>query len=522
MYTPSEFVINQEQLGNFLGPVQGALGGLPVAEQLQDYFLVFQQAGGTGPEIIDETAFFITYMVDSKGNVAKPLEGYPSQNNLIQNFGVGTNVIVRNDAATSFNSQLGGLHQVSAIGRQLPILYTQFGFDTGSHVDVIRWLSKSGVGFDADPQTSFFLGAMLAPTQISTDSTGVAISETGTTMTDFGSVEEPLPDPDAAVFNATDGTYTLGNTSGLQGLQSITFQVDALIRNYASFPIQVKVEIQNDAGLIMAQKWYSMAGVPSMGPFSTDSDGVPFSPLNTGADPLTHTRSSANGTLSPSGVFKVVVTRDTGNTTGAPSSAAFLSSLTFRVISQNPTPTPPVDTDGTFIGFSTGSSYQDQSLHTWLTASQYVSLGWSRTQDSTPVLDLSKSNTSGVTYNLSPIEVPFLPQVGDRIRFEYNKATDYFIYDVITPNVDPQNRLKLKINQVIPPSVERENYIIHRTNVDDPSYIILNVNKNELVQDTQNFNGVILPEFATEELKNNLDQITIDLKERGIITDNEA
>ena len=527
MYTPSEFVINQEQLGNFLGPVQGALGGLPVAEQLQDYFLVFQQAGGTGPEIIDETAFFITYMVDSKGNVAKPLEGYPSQNNLIQNFGVGTNVIVRNDAATSFNSQLGGLHQVTAIGRQLPILYTQFGFDTGSHVDNIEWLSKSGVGFDADPITSYFLGAMLAPTQISTDYSGTPISTGGTAMTSFSSTEEPIPDPTAAAFDSTLGTYTLGNTAGLQGLQSITFQVDALIRNYASFPIQVKVEIQNGSGFTMAEKWYSIAGVPSTGPFSTDSNGVPFSPLNTGADPLTLIRSSANGTLTPNGVFKVVVTRDLGNTSGAVSSAAFLSSLTFRVISQNPTPTPPVDTNGTFIGFSTGSSFQDQSqssssLHTWLTASSFVSQGWGYTQDSSGILNNQTLNTQGVEYNLSPIEVPFLPQIGDRIRFEYNKATDYFIYDVITPNLDSQNRLKLKINQVIPPEVERENYIIHRTNIDDPSYIILNVNKNDSIQDTQNFNGVILPEFPTDKLRNNLDRITIDLKERGIITDNEA
>tara|TARA_R110000822_G_scaffold106869_1_gene235275 strand:+ start:628 stop:2190 length:1563 start_codon:yes stop_codon:yes gene_type:complete len=520
MPTPTEFEINQEQLNNFLGPVQGALGGLPVAEQLQDYFLVFQQAGGTGPEIIDETAFFITYMVDSKGNVAKPVQGYPSQYNLIQNFGVGTNVVVRNDASTTLNSQLAGTHPVSSIGRQLPILYTQYGYDTGSHSTSIDWLSKSGVGFDADPITSYFLGAMLAPTQISTDSGGEAISETGTTMTSFGSVEDPIPDTTAAVFNATAGTYTLGNTAGLINLQSLTLQVDTLIRNYASFTITVKVAIQI-GGSDVAFKWYTIPGVSP--PYKGyDSAGVPYSALNTGNDPLTLLRTTANGTLNGEGIYTVVITRDLGNTSGASTSAAFLSSLTFRVISQNPTPTPPVDTNGTFIGFSTGSSYQDQSLHTWLTASQYVSLGWGNTQNSSGILDLQKSNASGVLYNLSPIEVPFLPQVGDRIRFEYNKATDYFIYDVITPNLDPQNRLKLKINQVIPPSVERENYIIHRTNVDDPAYIILDVNKNITTNDTQNFNGVILPEFPTEELKNNLDQITIDLKERGIITDNEA
>ena len=139
----NNFTIEQEQFNNFLGPVRGALGGLPVAEQMQDYFLVYQQAGGTGPEIIDETAFFITYMVDSNGNVSKPLEGYPSQYNLLQNFGTGTFVIVRNDASTSLNSQLAGLHQVTAIGRQLPILYTQFGYAPNSYSGSIVFQGES-------------------------------------------------------------------------------------------------------------------------------------------------------------------------------------------------------------------------------------------------------------------------------------------------------------------------------------------------------------------------------------------
>ena len=526
MYTPSEFVINQEQLGNFLGPVQGALGGLPVAEQLQDYFLVFQQAGGTGPEIIDETAYFITYMVDSKGNVAKPLDDYPSQNNLIQNFGVGSNVIVRNDAATSFNSQLGGIHQVSAIGRQQPILYTQKGFDTGSHVTKIIFLSSDGVGLNAESEVPYFLGGMLAPDQITTDNS-VAFPGGDISMTNYDEVEVPTPDATAAVFSATAGTYTFDSSATPSlSLQSLTFQVDGTLRNYADYAINVTVKIKREGTtpgqyFTVEEKTYSVPGVSSTGPNAEDSAGVPYSPLNIGSDPLIYTIPSP-----PFQDKKYIVTV---GTTYWSQEIFQISSLSFRAISQNPAPTTPVDTGGTSIGFSTGSSYQDftssastENLCTWLTASSFVSQGWGYTQDSSNVLQNQESNLAGVPFNLSPIETPFLPKVGDRIRFEYNKATDYFIYDVITPNLDPQNRLKLKINQVVPPAVERENYIIHRTNIADPTYIILNVNKNDSIQDTQNFNGLILPEFPTDELKNNLDQITIDLKERGIITDNEA
>ncbi len=65
--------------------LQGAVGGLPVAEKNQAYFAVFDEAGDTGPEILDKTQFRITYIVDSELNTGKPTgEGvaaiYPIQN----------------------------------------------------------------------------------------------------------------------------------------------------------------------------------------------------------------------------------------------------------------------------------------------------------------------------------------------------------------------------------------------------------------------------------------------------------
>ena len=68
----------------------GVLGGLPVAERNQEFFLVFRGIGGTGPEILEQTAFFIEYLVDSDGNVFKPSENTSALNNLLQNFPVNT------------------------------------------------------------------------------------------------------------------------------------------------------------------------------------------------------------------------------------------------------------------------------------------------------------------------------------------------------------------------------------------------------------------------------------------------
>ena len=122
--TQTNVSLEQEQLNNFLGPVNGALGGLPVVERTSEYFVVYESAGGTGPEIIDETAIFITYLVDENGNVSKPSEDYDSLNNLLQNFEVGKNIIIRNGVASAVNGQIAGKQKVTAIGRQSPLLYS--------------------------------------------------------------------------------------------------------------------------------------------------------------------------------------------------------------------------------------------------------------------------------------------------------------------------------------------------------------------------------------------------------------
>lgn len=494
--------IEQEQLNHFLGPVQGALGGLPVAEQLQDYFLVYQQAGGTGPEIIDETAFFITYMVDSDGGVSKPLEGYPAQYNLIQNFGVGTNVVVRNDASTTLNSQLAGLHQVTAIGRQLPILYTQFGYAPTSYSGSIVFQGESSVGSNAEGIAPYMIGTMSEPAEFVIDFQPQSASA-------FSTIATPLPDTSAAAFDATEGRYTI-NTSGVTDVQSIRFRIDARIENSSPYSgaFQMRlVKTTPGTGDVEIVATVDLA-------IGASAVGEPNASLNTGnfINNLTQIDIPNVGGLDNNQIYTVVIVK-----TGSNSGLLTLKSMNFSVTVQNPNPGAPVDTLFTQTPYwETGSSYPQTTPHTWLTASSYLSQNYSRTQDSAPIQTLSTDD-----HSFSPIEVPFLPQRGDRIRFGYNKENDYFIYDVIPPQLATDNLLKLKINTTVPLSVIKDNFVIHRTNVDDPAYIILDVNKNISTDDTQNFNGVILPEFPTEKLKNNLDQITIDLKERGIITDNE-
>jgi hypothetical protein len=470
--------IEQQQLNNFLGPVNGALGGLPVAERNQSYFIVFQQAGGTGPEIIDQTAFFITYLVDENGNVSKPSEDYDSLNNLIQNFEVGKNAVVRNDASTAINGNLTGRKQITAIGRQQPILYSQTGSSAGANVDSISF--SSGLNQDNVPRFLFWLNK------------GEASLNPGNN--NIGSYNSPNQEPESSVasVNASTGEYIVTTLSGDGGnIQNIWFSVNARFENYNNDSVG---SINGSIQLLKDGSYY---------------DSFPFSvpPTSTLGTPSVEDFASgfyvSKADLNSS-TFKVRIVVDDPNLPYA----FKIAYINFKSVTQNPNTTAP-PTNLPFWSNNSGDNL-------WVTASNEISLNYGNTQNSENVLA-----ESGNDYNLSPIESRFEVIAGDRIRFEYNPQTEYIIYEVITPANDTQGRLKLRLNTLVPSSVNLDNFVLHRVNVNDPSYIILNVKKNASNGNTQNFNGVILPEYPTKRLKNNLDNIILELKQSGIITDNE-
>ncbi len=478
--------IEQEQLNNFLGPVNGALGGLPVAERNQSYFIVFQQAGGTGPEIIDETAYFITYLVDENGNVSKPSEDYVSLDNLLQNFEIGKNVIVRNDAATAVNGQLIGRKEISGIGIQESIVYSQTGSTPGANIDILDFNNELN-----QPSTPRMEGTMVrgiyAPIE------GV---DTFQTVTNYNS---PVSSPQApaATFDNTAGTYTVSSTD-IGDTNSMFFEVSIGLRLTPQGPSvgndqtgtqtrDVTIRIKRDSTVI-GTKTYTIQG--------TDIEGE-SSVFNFESDPLVVGELAV---IFDSGdpVYTVEIQFDDTIYTTA-------DFIQFKIINQSPQPSNPEVTPNYWLNNS-GTSF-------WVTASAELSTNYGSVQNSQNVLDQIEPG-----FNFSPVTIPFNVEVGDRIRFEYNKSTDYTIYEIIEPSEDIDGKLKLRLNTLVPTSINLNNFVLHRINSNNPAYIILNVKK---VGSPENFNGVILPEYPTKKLKDNLDNIIINLKERGIITDNE-
>ena len=111
----------------YMTPIEGVLGGLPVAEKNQEYFAVVFEAMDTSPEIIDQTQFKVTYLCDSILNVSKPAQDTIARNNIIQNFERQRIATVRVDQGTVLNQQLAGNHKITAVGSLEPIIGTQLG-----------------------------------------------------------------------------------------------------------------------------------------------------------------------------------------------------------------------------------------------------------------------------------------------------------------------------------------------------------------------------------------------------------
>ncbi len=493
----------------------GVLGGLPVAERNQEFFLIFSGVGGTGPEIIGQTAYFIEYLVDSDGNIFKPSENTSALTNLLQNFQVNKPVNVVVDNASTTNAIMAGQKQLTAVGVQQPILYTQTGSSGGAFT--------GSIFFEGDPT----LGAINNPGGLVVPNMQAVMRKTSSfsegQMTNFSDFVGGIPGDtaqDARSASLVEGRYFI-SSSRFGDLQSFTFTVTAQVRNLTSpDPIGFNFNIgHNGTG-------------GSLGTFNPDTEeflipfGLGFTTINESytvqapfANPDTHYGPIADD------VGRATLTIFGSQGAGADFANLDINYITFGVQAndQNPLPNggllqsagenaPPFWLTG-----SGGSLY--------ITASDYISTNYSNIQVTTGSTNIDGTDVDITdqfkNFNLSKIQVPFNVKIGDRIRFLYNPQTDFHIYDVKEPATEADGRLKLKLNTNLSQSLtltQLSNFVLHRTNKSIPRYVILNIDKVPGVGSASNpFTGIILPQFPTEKLINNLDTILNKLKVEGII-----
>jgi hypothetical protein len=445
--------------------LNGVLGGLPVAEQTQDYFLIFKGVGGTGPEIIDNTAYFIQYVVDSNGDIFKPSQGSIARLNILQNFPTGKLTTVRIDNASGINTQLDGDHIITGLGTQQPILYTQYGIPSSSYTQSISFITPGEAPASAYTPVNNILGSMVK-------SNFTFNSSSATTITGY---TQTLPPSTGANFNTSLGRYHI-TSSEVTDINSITFRISYNIINNNRDGDDVEVLVRLEGGGNVYEDIFTIR--PGIG--LTRSNNIIVNLPTPTNNPFFVIKMAVNG-----------------------GSTVQVNSLNFEIPSTSPMPSAQSQT--TF--WSTGS----HTDVTWLTASAYLSLNYGNIQN-------SDAFPQAASFNLSPIKTTFTPQPGDRIRFEYDPQKDYIIYEVISPDADEDGLLKLKLNKVLSPNIILDNFILHRVDNSILKYIILDVPKDPTVDNPENpFTGIILPKYPSEKLKNNLENILLKLKQAGVL-----
>jgi len=499
----SENLYSANIQGDFNDPTidNSGYGSLPAVEKNQTYFAYFSSVGGTGPELIDQTAYFVKYLIDAQGNVVTPQPNSIEVLNLLQNFEAGKRVNVTSLEGTTLFGSLLGTKTVTDIGRIDTVLTTETG---SGRMDYLRTMSfyQGGISFSNIPNYAF--------TAKKTTNTTV----TDTTWTDLPFATE-LSDP-LGNYDPTTYTYTFNSNTYDYGI-NIAFKVSVLIGNLNTneeFYLQIIKSTDNfvtsqplDLNIISNP---SIVGYPTPNPqnISYDSEGA-FYVAGGAYTAATY----INAISSTPQVFengtKVKVRYKLGGTSTSPS-------VNMVGISSN------TNANTSFALTTNISSLIEITSSYWLGAINYptssntiqyliATIPFSGMLNSQNNYLQSLSTASSGFNNITSLAQI---QPGDYIRFEYDKTKQSKVYNVgsITGGYT-----YLEISPPIPSGSILDHFTVYRINPNAGNQIILDVPK-PINTTGQPLTGFIKPLHMSKELEDNFTTIVQKLAAEGLLT----
>ena len=485
----------------------GTAASLPVAEQNQAYMLFCEGVGGQGPELIDQTGYFIKYIIDSKGEVSNPSPGNIALINLLDNFEYRKNARIIKVSDTPGNAPsttaayTQGVHPVTYIGRLATILISENGPSKINYERTMSFLQSTGTDLVLN------MGALYRRTQT-------------------------LDNPH--YITATWNNKVYGSNWGFQGTSTSGNPTNLTSSNDAGTRVKIKISsalgmahpellpddlywrawlIVNRPGsledLYIMPDWQLVQPATLDAPiaYTAESD---YLDLPSGSRIVTNYEFSY---YSPEPEIELLGTNDNCNDT-------------YILITQE---LPTYDPNNPNAGLINGENAIYTSL---LSGKQSYFLVDDHPDEKYSILlwnDASQQIfNSGLTQNLNfvsttgtfaPPTVPFGDtKPGDYIRLEYNKNQVYTIIDV-NPNYVSESVSYLAMTVVpnigsIPgynTGITAGHLCMYRM-INDGSVITLDVEK-----EPGSFTSILMPEFASDELLNNYEKIIIDLTQKEII-----
>jgi len=223
--------------------------------------------------------------------------------------------------------------------------------------------------------------------------------------------------------------------------------------------------------------------------------------------------------LATKNIFADITTTGIVTTTLATPSRLFKSGDQIRVVMKtyNVLPNPFNEkADMSFLANSFFNNTQTQGGFTVPTASVATGNFWTTGSNSRSILTASVELTSLYGYKqtdisgsgFNSISYPFEVQPYDEIRFE---AIEPNAYTIVSSSFT--DKVYLFLDQPINPVNTNLNFFLLRRYVDDPAYLILDVDKPAGASG----GGILKPEFLLDRTNSNINQIVQNLEERGLL-----
>lgn len=446
-------------------------GALPAVEQNKTYMAYFDGVGGTGPELINQTAYFIKYLVDTDGNVVNPEPNTTALYNLLDNFESGRNATIKlisNDPLNTSNpndNALVGNHPITHVGRIAPLMISETGSlfsNTASRLD-FRDINEYSI-----INTPDYAFQASTPTTLIISVADPAYTINPSTIT-------------YANANWSAGTYTFSNNTYTYG-NRVKFKISGVVRGkfngFAPAGTQISgyFRIKKGTEVIASTiQVFTCPGTPQYEDRNISLD-TGFQNFSTG-DAIT---------------FEV----DFVNQPWIYPAFELIAPMIIRAIPEYPANTATASVPYWSIGeYLTGSNISVLTSSTDIFNLAYNNLVQSQSQ-------------TMVDFGFSPCIV-FEPEVGDYIRFEYNPNK---VFNVTKIEKGDSN-LFLTVVPPVPTGSFLNHFVMYRV-INDGTYVVLNVKKPV---SGSSFTGIIQPEYISQTLKNNYNDIIQNLTQKGLI-----
>jgi hypothetical protein len=507
-------------------------GSLTGAGQLQTYYAYYNAITSTAPEIPDQTAYFVKYLIDKDGNVVKPQPGEISSINLKDNFEPGKIATATSRVPTVTFSDLLGDKLITHVGEISTILVSNTGSAPGAYVTTMSFEDITGVNLDTFP---FDYNFSIRNIGASSDPWGAGIpaqllnygtlGRTFASSTGFSLVTN-TPDPSAATWDGNKYTFveSTSNSNRVRFYFSMNLQVfrvreakvggNRTVQNdsYAAVDIKYIVQRYSDGVVLSSSPWITVTNQSNnqypewSSPYLSfqAGDEIKFGILFA-QDGLTETSDNAayrfyNNNLgaytqgtNPSGTGLIQVINENNNFSGYEVNGINMATAPYWHIGGYPTDPSAVYTQATIITASLGMAQLYRPNMIYSLHPSCAAYGYSRPWQT--------------YYKLLP---------GDKIIFENNKNSTHTIYEIIESNIStPEGSASfgLKVFPGIVSGTNLDNFCIYRI-IDNGTYIILNQTKPNISGSLQ---GFLTPKYITQELSDSIKDTTYRLDVDGLL-----